>query len=459
MMKHNRIRSLLSLLVCLSLALSLLSAAAAADDGFALENVSAAVLMDAASGNILYDTNGTLPRPVAGLGVMMTALLAYESVQREESAFADTVTAGEALSTDISPDAVTQGLHVGEQLTLEQLLYCALIGSGSDACNVIAEHVAGSVPKFVKRMNERAEELGCVNTRFVNTHGLTADGQYSTAEDMARIASAFVGCSELMDIVNTVSYDIPATELSSARTLANTNYILRQDYTRYYYSYASGIKSSYTDASGYCLASAVRTDNEYVVAVVLGCSTVESSNGYFDIQSFVQAKRLFQWFFNNYSLREILNPIAPVAEVPVQLAEGTDTVVVCPSSGLSLFLPNDMDLEKSYTKHITIYSEQEGAEPVTAPVSRNQVLGEISVTDKSGKSFGPYFLLANTNVRLSRLEYIYSQLSLLIHSRLVRMIAICIGIVLLLYFIFFFRYNIIRAKRRRARRAEEKAKR
>ena len=453
-MKHNKLFSAISLFLCLSLTLI---PSARADEEFRLQNVSAAVLMDASSGSMLYADHCDEPRPVAGLGIMMTALLTYEAEQRGEVSFSDVVTADETLSTGISADAVTQGILVGEQLTLEQLLYCALIGSGCDACNILAVRVAGNIDDFVARMNSRAEELGCKNTHFSNTHGLTAAGQYSTAEDMARIASAFVYCGKLMDITNTISYNIPETNLSGVRTLANTNYILRQDYTRYYYSYASGIKCSYTDASGYCLASAVRTDNEYVVSVVLGCELLESANGYYDIQSFVQTKKLFEWFFDHYSLREVLNPIAPIAEVPVLLAEGTDTVVVCSASGLSLFLPNDIDLGEYYTKHITIYSEQEGASPITAPVTRNQVLGELTVTDKTGKSFGPYFLLANTNVKLSRLEYIRSQIQLALHSKAVKIVVIFVAAALVLYFIFFFRYNLIRSKRRRAHRQKTRS--
>ena len=417
----------------------------------------AAVLMDAESGDLLYSLQPDDPVYAAGLTVMMTALLAAEAVEAGDIDYADLVEATDSVRTDISEDAAIQGIEPGESMSLLHLLYCALIGSGSDACNVIGTYVGeGSLSHFVDRMNARAGELGCKNTRFGNTHGLPHAGQQTTARDMARIAAAFVKHEELMNIVNTISIDIPATNISGVRHLNNGNYILRSDYTRYYYSYASGIKSSYTDEAGFCLASAVKTDDSYVVSIVLGCVSKESESGFMDIQSFVQTRALFQWFGQNYGLREIVNPMAPIHEVKVELGEGSDTVVVCAEGSLSLFLPNDLVIEEHYKRNIKIYSEQPGAEPLQAPVERGQVLGEMTVTDDAGKVYGPFKLVANTSITVSRFSVLQHKLKETFSRPFWKYVIWGIIGIIVIYAVLVIRYNVIRARYRKMRRKQRR---
>ena len=417
----------------------------------------AAVLMDAESGDLLYSLQPDDPVYAAGLTVMMTALLAAEAVEAGKISYTDMVVATDSVHTDISPDAAIQDIEPGESMSLQNLLYCALIGSGNDACNVIGTHVGeGSLSRFVELMNARAKELGCKDTHFGNTHGLPHSGQQTTARDMARIASAFVKHEELMNIVNTISYEVPETNLSGVRRLSNPNYILRSDYTRYYYSYASGIKSSYTDEAGFCLASAVKTDDSYVVSIVLGCVSRESESGFTDIQSFVQTRTLFQWFSQNYGLREIVNPMAPIHEVKVELGEGSDTVVVCADGSLSLFLPNDLVIADHYKRNVKIYSEQPGAEPLQAPVERGQVLGEMTVTDDEGKVYGPYKLVANTSITVSRFSMLQHKLKETFSKPFWKYVVWGILGLILIYAILVIRYNVIRARHRKMRRKQRR---
>ena len=446
------IRSILILI----LAASLLSGAAlpclAAEEEPPEIDARAAVMMDAASGNVLYDFNGSTPLYAAGLTVMMTALLAAEAVERGDIDYADVVTASSYSHYDITSDASIQNIVPGEEMPLKDLLACALIGGASEACNIIAEYVGGTVGSFIGEMNRRAEELGCVNTQFVNAHGLPNENNFSSAYDMALIAAQFVQHEELIELANTVSKEIPATNVSGARNLTSTNYIIRSDYTRYYYSYACGIKASYTDDAGFCLASSMKTDGSYVVSVVLGCRVLEADNGFFDIQSFIQTRKLFQWFNSCYSLRDIVSTIEPIVEVPVLLAEGTDTVVCCASRGLKLFLPNDLDISERFQRDITIYSLQEGAQSLTAPLTQGQVLGELTVRDESGAVYGPFPLVANTDVAISRVELMRQRLRDLVHGRGFKLIFWIVLIIFLLYIAFVIRYRVIRIRERRARR-------
>ncbi len=448
------IRSTLTLLLAAVLLLGATAPCLAAEEAPPVIDAKAAVMMDAASGNVLYSLNADTPLYVAGLTVMMTALLAAEAVDRGDISYTDSVTAFSTAHSDITADASIQNIVPGEEMPLKDLLICALVGGASEACNIIGEYVSGSLSRFVSDMNLRAAELGCKSTNFVNAHGLPNENHYSSAYDMALIAAAFVQHEELVEISNTVSADIAATNLSGARSLTNNNYILRQDYTRYYYSYACGIKTSYTDDAGYCLASSMKTDGSYVVSIVLGCKVLESDNGFYDIQSFIQTRRLFQWFNSCYSLRDVVNVIEPITEIPVRLAEGTDTVVCCSSEGLRLFLPNDLDIPKAYTRDIRIFSQQEGADPLTAPVSRGQVLGEMTVRGTDGTSYGPFTLIANTDVAISRVELMRQRLDEMVHGKTFRIIFIVVAAVIVLYIAFVIRYRILRSRERKARRQE-----
>lgn len=431
----------------------------AADTEMPEVDVKAAVLMDAATGDLLFTVNPDEPLPMAGLAVIMTALLTAEAVEREEIDYSDLVIAPEDFRSDIPADATTQNIMPGEELSVENLLYCALIGGASEACNILAEYVAGSTGSFVRSMNKRAKELGCTNTSFLNCHGLSAVGQFSTAHDLGLMAAAFVQHTALMDIANTVSREIPATNMSGTRKLTSSNYILRTDYTRYYYSYACGIKSTYTDEAGYCLASSMRTDDSYMVSIVLGCQQIESEAGFMDITSFTETKKLFRWFSSSYSLRDVLSAIEPVAEIPVEMGEGTDTVIVCSDTALSLFLPNDLDINKHYTRNITIYSFLDDAMPLTAPVSQGQILGELTITSDNGSVYGPYHLIANTDVEISRIELMRQRILTTTQSKLFHMICWLLAALVVLYIAFVTVYRIRRRKLKRAlRRREEQAR-
>ena len=455
-MKHF-IRSALSLLLLLSFLLTLSLPCLAAEEEPMILDARGAVLMDAAAGTVLFSLNPDMPLYVAGLTTMMTALLAAEAVERGDVAWTDVVTASGTSHSDITADAKIQNIVPGEEMTLENLLYCALVGGASEACNIIAEFVSGSISQFVRDMNERAVELGCTGTNFVNTHGLPNENHFSTAYDMALIASEFVKHDFLCDAANTISKDIPATNVSGVRHLSGTNYIIRTDYTRYYYSYASGIKASYTDEAGYCLASSMKTEGSYVVSIVLGCRVQEADNGFYDIQSFIQTRKLFQWFNAHYSLRDVVSAIEPITEIPVLLAEGTDTVVCCSDQDLKLFLPTDLDIRKTYTREFTIYSEAEGAEPLTAPISRGQVLGQMTVRDQDGNTYGPFRLIANTDVAVSRIELMHQRFSGLLHSRGFRLVFWGVLLILVLYLAFVILYRVRRIRQRKAERAAERA--
>jgi len=353
-------------------------------------------------------------------------------------------------------DGSSQNIIPGETMNLEDLLYCMLVSSANEACNIIGEHITGgSISQFIKLMNSRAKELGCSNTNFVNAHGLPADQQYTTARDISLIAAAALKHPVFVGIVNTVYKEIGPTNKADSRYLMTTNYLINPDRSKYYFSEARGIKTGSTEAAGQCLASYLIKDDVIVISVLLGCEVAESEDGSTEVKSFTQTKKLMQWFLDNYSMKNVISTTDLICEVPVDMAAGTDSVVVRPQENVSMLLPNDIDpaiLQRSHT----IFSQQEGASPLLAPVNTGDVLGEIHFT-YNGETYGPVPLVANTSVELSKLAHMKSEIQNTLNKTWVKWLIVGLIVIIVLYFAFIIRYNTIRRRRRKA--AREAAKR
>ncbi len=224
-------------------------------DGAYDVSAQSAILIDAASGQVLYAKNEQARLPMASTTKIMTALCAVELGE-----VGQTVT--------VSPEAVgIEGssiyLYENETLTLEQLLYALLLESANDAAAAIAIALCGSIEAFADCMNQRAAELGLENTHFENPHGLDGEQHYTTAHDLALIARAALENPTLRNIFATRKITIPLNGTQGARVLINHNKMLR------YYEGAIGVKTGFTKRSGRCLVSAAERDGLTLIAVTL----------------------------------------------------------------------------------------------------------------------------------------------------------------------------------------------
>ncbi len=213
-------------------------------------SAAAAVVVDLDSGITLYAQGADVPWPPASTVKVMTALLVLQSADIRE----EVVVSDRAAATGGS----RMGLVAGERLTVLDLLYGLLLPSGNDAAVALAEHVAGSEAAFVAQMNLEAARLGLEHTRFANPHGLDADGQYTSASDLVRIARAALAYPVFVEIVGT------ARAWVAGRDLTNTNQLLGS------YPAADGIKTGTTDAAGECLIASVSRRGHRLVTVLLG---------------------------------------------------------------------------------------------------------------------------------------------------------------------------------------------
>lgn len=273
----------------------------------------AAVLIERNTGMVLLCHNENEPLPMASTTKVMTALLALEKGNLD-----DVVTVGR---NAYGVPGTSIYLNLGEHITLRNLLYGLLLASGNDAAVAIAEHIGGSVEAFCAMMTERAAELGCENTVFVNPNGLPAEGHHTTAYDLALIAREAMKHEAFREIVSTRRASIPWEGRSYDRILNNKNRLLTD------YEGATGIKTGYTRAAGRCLVFGARRDGLEVIGVVLNCAN------WFD-----EAARLMDLGFERYEGFTALSEGETVRVLPV--TDGTqDTVYICAGADLTAPVP------------------------------------------------------------------------------------------------------------------------
>ncbi|MEG0755238.1 MAG: D-alanyl-D-alanine carboxypeptidase family protein [Oscillospiraceae bacterium] len=403
----------------------------------------AAILIDGENGDILYEYQAHEKRYPASITKVMTGLLVLEAANRGELALSDVITADASMNRDLSADGSTQDIKVGEQMTVNDLLHCLLIPSANEAANILAVAVAGDIDSFIDKMNQRAKELGCENTHFSNTHGLHVDDHYTTAYDITLFVREAMQNPTFRDIVSSVSYTVPPTNMHGERILHDTNALISTFNIRgYYYKYAIGVKTGTTPQAGSCLAAAAEKDGKYLISVILGAKIITQENGDRLRQSFSETTRMFEWGFSNFTRKSILDDMTPLRESPVTLSSEVSSVALRPEKALEATLPNDVD-SAAFTREVKLNAEQ-----VEAPVKAGQVLGEVTV--KNGDTvYGTIPLVAVQDVERSQLLYRLHQVKLFFSQLWVKILVVA---VLLLIVVLILRFTVFKPRNRYGRR-------
>lgn len=248
------------------------------------ELLSASVmLIDAKTGEILFEKFPDDMRSMASTTKIMTLILSIERDSPDEI-----VTIPQCVE-DIGFNSTRVPVYYGEVMPLEDLWYGLIFRSGNDAANAIAYHSAGSIEAFVGLMNEKAEALGMTNTHFMNPHGYTAEGHYTTARDMATLARYCLNNDYFREITFGDEYTLSPTSLRDALTIYHT-YAINDYDSMYYYQYSRGIKTGYTQAAGQCFVGAAIKDDMELIVVMLRC-------GWEKFNKWPEAKKLYQYGF------------------------------------------------------------------------------------------------------------------------------------------------------------------
>lgn len=446
-----KLRRFAALFLALTLALITLLTPAHAVEDIDID-ATAVLLLDGESEAVLYEKDAHARRYPASITKVMTALLVLEAMERGELRMEDKITASASAVSGLPADASTAGIVGGEVLTAEQLLYCLMVSSANEVGNIFAEEISGSVTAFVDDMNRRAQELGCEDTHFVNTSGLPDDNHYTTAWDIWLFTREAMKYDAFMTVCNTKAYTIPATNMSDARELHSTNLLISNwRALGYLYSGAQGIKTGTTDAAGHCLVStAVRADRR-LISVVLGCDEMpDPINGGTVSMSFTETARLFDWGFENFSVRTVLTENELITEVPVLLSQQTNVVAVHPAYDATAVLPNDLaieDLERTITLD---------REVVNAPITAGDRLGEITLS-YGDTEYVTVPLLAMADISASRFLIMKTGLISFFSNRLVQIGLVLLVIIVILILLFGRRimqrrrYGSRRSKRQRHR--------
>lgn len=330
----------------------------------------AAVLYEINSGTMLYMKNPDETMYPSSLVKVMTALIAMERGNLDEIV---TVSAN-ALAV-VPKSAMKVKLQEGEQLTLRDLLYCMIVGSGNDAATVIAEHIGGSQQTFVDMMNKRARDLGCTGTNFVNAHGLHDANQVTTARDMARIAMKILECDEYKDIFGAAYYTVPETNTSAARHLVTVNYMVDQEYRfSFYYSKVTGGRTGVTEYDERCLVVTAEDENSSFVGVILGAEAAFDKKDPEQIirhGSFEDMDKLLDLGFDRYSVNQVLfrGQILDQLHVP----NGENDIVVGPVADLFCTLPDGVTADH-LTNRVQMLSGS-----TEAPIHKGERIANVQV--------------------------------------------------------------------------------
>ena len=344
-------KKMISVTLCIILALSM-SVIAFADDGNAIaDSLSAksAILMEISSGEVLMSKNPDEKLPPASITKIMTLLLVMEALESEKIALDDVVTASRNAS---SKGGSQIWLKDGEQMTVHELLKATVIASANDASTALGEFVAGDEATFIAMMNQRAKELGMVNTNFENCSGLDddTDNHYSTARDIAIMSCELMKHDKIREYTSIWTDTLRDGETS----LVNTNRLIR------FYDGATGLKTGTTSKAGYCVSATAERNGVHLVAVVLNSNS--------STERFEDAKKMLNWGFANYSVYEPKVDASLLTDVSVLYGVENSVSPIIKNANPVLVKKG---VEGNITQRIDICVD------VEAPVEKGQKLGTI----------------------------------------------------------------------------------
>lgn len=317
-------------------------------------NAKSAIMIEASTGEILFQKNKDEKLAPASMTKMMSMLLIMEEIENGNLKWNEMITTSEKAS---SMGGSQIFLKVGEKMTVEDLLKGVAIASGNDAVVALAERVSGSEEQFVKRMNTRAQDLGLKNTNFINATGLTADNHYSSAYDMSLIAKELVKHEKILEFTSTYE-DYLRKDTKSPFWLVNTNRLVR------FKEGVDGLKTGFTDEAGYCLTATMKKDNMRLITVVMKEENTSKRSS--------DTTKMLDYGFNIYMVQTILDEKTTIEKKKVELGKTLTTEIV-PKENITI-LNKKSDDQKNITYKTNINK-------IIAPVKKGDKVGTIDIIE------------------------------------------------------------------------------
>lgn len=350
-----------------------------ADEVDLAKNAKSAILIEASTGEIMWEKNAHEKLAPASMTKMMSMLLVVENIDKGNLKWDQMITVSENASKMGGSQIL---LETGEQMSVEDLFKGVAVASGNDAVVALGEAIGGSEEMFVKMMNDRAKELGLTETNFKNPHGLDEENHYSSAHDMAMIGKELVKHKKVLEYTG-IYEDYLRKGTSKEFWLVNTNKLVR------FFKGVDGLKTGYTDTAGYCLTATIEKDGMRLISVVMGEpeATTRSS----------ETTGLINYGFSMYSLEKMLTTSSNLGNAKVYQGEN-EYVTLQPLKDVSIL--NNKNKEKrnvTYTLDI---------KTIKAPVKKGEIVGKLNVIE-NGKTIDKIDVTVKENVKKATLIKMY----------------------------------------------------
>ena len=355
-----------------------------------------AILIEASSGEVIFEKNADDTMYPASTTKILTILLGIMMGDMNQ-----TVYLSETALEGLDEDAADMGLDVGESINFKDLLYGTFVRSANEGANLIAETISGSVWEFVNLMNEAAAMYGCTSTHFANPNGLHNSDHYTTARDMAKLAQAAMQNETFRDIAKTYTYSLPRSNLHSSRVLTHSsraffNPSLAENAA--YYEYATGIKTGYTAAAGYCFVASAEKDGVELISVVF----YTSASG-----RWTDSKKLLEYGFSQFVS---MTPQELYAQNPIEVETsgfalddegfGRLELRVVPQSGTRAvhIVATKAEME-AMARNLRQTVLIEYSRDFAAPIEQGETMGTMTYYPNDGGSAVVYNLVAGRTIR------------------------------------------------------------
>ena len=333
-----------------------------------VKNCKAAILYETNTDTIMYAQNADAQLPPSSLLKILTALIAIEKGNMSDVVMVK----AETLAT-LPSDAVSIDLVAEEVVSVQDLLYGMMVGSGNDAAAVLAEHIMGSQQAFVEEMNRYAQSLGCNATNFTNVHGLHDDAQYTTARDVGRILTKAVQNETFCKIFGEKYYTVPETNKSETRYLTSQNYLMNNDkVTDYFDERVTGSRTAVANDQTRSIASVAQVNDMKLICVVMGAESKYEDDGYTVkvFGSYKETKELFDLGFTGNKTTQILHSNQTFLQKIVM--DGSSDVLLGTNNGVFAVVPeniNENSLAYRYVNEV----------PMSAPIDKGQKAATLQV--------------------------------------------------------------------------------
>ena len=329
-----------------------------ADDLKLAESAQSAILMEASTGEIIFEKNSHERREPASMTKMMSMLLILESIEKNIISWDEMVTVSENASSMGGSQIL---LETNEQMSVSDLFKGIAVASGNDAVVALAEKIAGTEEIFIDMMNKRAQELGLVDTNFKNVHGLHDTNHYSSAYDMAIIAKELVRYEKLFEYTS-IYEDYLRENTNRKIWLVNTNRLVR------FYAGVDGLKTGYTKEAGYCLTATAKKNNMRVIAITMGEPDSQTRNK--------EVSEMLDYVFAQYEIEEVLSKESVLDTIKLSKSK-TEYIEIVPMQAVT-FLNKKIENKKNATYQLNL-------DEIKLPVKPGDKVGTLKIIEDNGE--------------------------------------------------------------------------